>query len=128
MASMFERGRAMLARHGARAAGVPSITVTRVGVGSFTVTNAAWVGTTLFRLMSETGGSRMEWADRDYMIPGHLYDFGSGPVEPAEHDRITETINGVTQVFDVMAPDAEPAWRWSDSGQTLLRVHTKRVG
>lgn len=118
----------MLARNLKAAASVDSITVTRSEVGSFTLANGAWVGNTLFRLQAGDGGSRIEWGERDYLIPASAYDFGDGPVEPAEHDTIAETVNGTACIFRVLPPQSgEPAWRWSDPERTILRVHVKQV-
>ena len=30
--------------------------------------------------------------------------------------------------FEVLAPNDEPVWRWSDPYHTALRVHTKLIG
>ncbi len=131
MSNLMSRARAMLARNLQTAAGVASITITRkVGAStlSMTLTNIAWVGNTLFRLQTGAGGSRMEWGDRDYQIPADKYDFGAGPAEPAEKDRVTETINGQVRKFDTLAPEGEPAWRWLDNGRTILLLHTKCTG
>lgn len=43
---------------------------------------------------------------------------------PADGDRITETVNGVDQVFEVGRSRTVPAWRWADDSRTRLRVRT----
>ena len=30
--------------------------------------------------------------------------------------------------YEVLAPNGEPVWRWSDPYRTALRVHTKHTG
>jgi hypothetical protein len=126
MAKLFARGSAMLARHLA-AAGGESVTVQRAGVGSFTC--VPWTGNDLAR--ASTPGSpaaaRVEWSDCDFLLRAADFNFGAGSVVPQEGDRITRTIGGVTKVYDVRPPEGEPAWRYSDTAETILRIHTKQV-
>lgn len=109
-----------------QAAGV-AITYSR-GAESVSITadsGYCWVGRTGFS-SNRVGGARFEWGDRDYMIlPAAIAaKFG----EPQDGDRITETVNGVVCVFDVLRPDTgEPAWRWSDPARTRMRLHVKQV-
>lgn len=85
---------------------------------------SAWVGRIAFSSNRE-GMARIEWGDRDYLLlASAIASFG----EPAEGDRIAETVNGVSCVYEVMRPDTgDPAWRWSDVEQTVLRLHVKQV-
>jgi len=46
------------------------------------------------------------------------------PAEPAKGDEIA--FGG--RVYEVIAPNGEPAWRWSDALETAYRLHTKLVG
>lgn len=116
------RGRAALIRRQKVAAGV-EVTYVRGAVQIEGLT--AWVGRTRFAQSAPLpGGASLIWGDRDYLIA--VGDLTLG--EPAEGDRIEETIEGVACVFECMVPDTgEPAWRYSDSSRTLYRLHMKQV-
>lgn len=94
--------------------------------GASTVSDvSATVGQTIFRL--EDGAGPVEyWESRDYLIDAaDLTSLG----EPEAGDRITQTLNGTDEIFEVMAPADEAPWRWSDAhGRTVYRIHTKYVG
>jgi len=87
-----------------------------------------WVGNTLFR-STDQGATRLEWGDRDYLIPVVNLKIDGLLVEPQKDDWIEEEFpepHGV-QSFMIVAPDNEPVWRFSDNQRTLYRVHTKRI-
>lgn len=70
-------------------------------------------------------GTRVSDRERDYLIVyADLVAAGLG--EPAEGDRITETLNGAAVVFEVGRRRTEPAWRWADHQRTRVRVHTRQ--
>jgi hypothetical protein len=101
-----------------------TVSYTRVVNGSPVVTSiSATVGRTVFSTMQE-GGPTIEFGERDYLIPATELPYS----EPQKGDRITVTLNGATEVYEVMPPNAnEPAWRWSDAQHTMFRLHMKRV-
>lgn len=90
--------------------------------------NTAWQGRTAFRV-SDRDQSRIEWGDRDYLIPVGLLQVLGEPIEPQRGDRIEETFDDPTlnQTFEILAPEGEQDWRYSDMTNLLFRVHTKRV-
>ena len=119
MANLFQKARGWLHTTALRAAGV-TVTYAR-GASSLTV--SAIVGRTVFS-SNALDGPRIEFGDRDYLIQATDLTIG----EPAIGDRITEIIDGVTRVFEVLTPGTgEPAWRWSDPAHTVYRIHCKRV-
>lgn len=88
-----------------------------------------WQGRTVYRI-EDSGGSRVEWGDRDYLIPVDLLILDSIKSEPRRGDWIIETFEGSpveTERFEISAPENEQAWRYSDFACTLFRVHTKRM-
>ena len=84
----------------------------------------ATVGSTTFRI--DTGYGMFEHHEtRDYIVSvPDLVAF----VPPKRGDQIIETIDGVAQVFEVMAPGAEPDWKYHDLDHSELRIHTKGIG
>lgn len=73
------------------------------------------------------GTSRLEWSERDYLIPKDLLVFEGVKVEPQEHDWIEEvfTVPDGTREYELLAPNDEPVWRYSDPQHTIYRLHTK---
>lgn len=96
--------------------------------GAAEVAVQATIGRTLLKLDDSYGGVRMEWTDRDFLIPAADLVLGTGAVLPERGDVIREAQGGQTFVYEVMAPGKEPAWRWSDVYRKVLRIHTKQVG
>lgn len=121
---MFTRGLDLLADRLASAAGV-SVTYTR---GASSQSATGWVGRTIFSQTPLNGGGvGVVYGDRDYLIPVSSLTLVS-PATPKEGDRITEIVGGSTLTFEVKPPNAaEPAWRYSDPGRTVYRIHCKRV-
>lgn len=96
--------------------------------GSLFIPMVAWVGNTMFKIL-ETNNQRMEWGDRDYLIPIEQLVIGGIMSVPQVEDWIEEVFPDPhgTQQFRIAAPESEPVWRYSDNQRTLYRVHTKRV-
>jgi hypothetical protein len=108
------RGMAYLTRALNRHAG-QSVTYRR---GSTAIPLCATFGRKAFRLDDGEGGIRVEWTDKDFLIPRT-----SLPLVPRRGDRITH--NGRT--YEVLAPGGEPPFMWCDAYRTMLRIHTKLV-
>ena len=75
-------------------------------------------GRTVFRSENDYG----RWVrteTRDFIIPaGQLASF-------PERGDVIEFDGGE---FEVLAPNDEPVWRWSDPFRTAVRVHAKHTG
>ena len=78
----------------------------------------ATIGKTLFRAENEYGVT-VRTESRDFLISAEqlLND-------PQRGDRII--YNGIR--YEVLAPNGEPAWRWSGRDNQLRRIHTKETG
>lgn len=117
--NLFRNAQAWMRTKLVDAAGV-SVTYTRKATGTPLTINAV-IGRTVFSSnLSDT--VRVEFGDRDYLV-----DVDQLPAQPAIGDRITETLDGQTHVYEVTTPQTgEPAWRWSDPQCTIYRIHTTR--
>ena len=78
----------------------------------------AVVGRTVFRSQNDYG-AWVRTETRDFIIPA-----GDLDLEPMTGDEVV--FDG--GVYEVLAPNNEPVWRWSDPYRTAIRVHTKYVG
>ena len=122
MADLLEQGAAWL--EGMRKAHASrSVTYTR---GAESVEVQATVGRTLFEVTDDYGiVERTE--SRDFLILAADLVLGGAAVLPERGDRIRETQDAKTYVYEVMAPGKEPHWRFSDAYRRTLRIHTKHV-
>ena len=73
-------------------------------------------GRTLFRAENEYGVT-VRVTSADFIVSALEF-------EPLKGDEII--CSGVR--FELLAPNNEPVWRWSDNGRTLMRLHTKEIG
>lgn len=86
----------------------------------------ATVGRTVFEV--DTGDGVVErWEARDYLIAAAALVLGGEAVTPEVGDQVRETQGDKVYVYEVLAPGAEPCWRYSDPWRATLRVHTKLV-
>jgi hypothetical protein len=99
--------------------------VYRHGVEEVTV--RATIGRTLLKLDDGIGGVRMEWTDRDYLIRAADLALGGNRVQPQRGDQIREVVGTQTLVYEVLAPGAEPPWRWADPYRQMYRIHTQQI-
>ncbi len=65
---------------------------------------------------------------RDYLIAASDLVIGAVTVLPDNGDLIRETIGGDVQHYRVAPLGDEPCWSYLDPQQTVLRIHTVRVG
>lgn len=93
----------------------------RVADISATVTNSTFV-------LEDNGQIVGEFQTRDYLIKVSDLVLAGRPHLPRVRDRIHERIGGTVQMFEVLKPGNEPHYRFNDNAQTVLRIHTKKVG
>jgi len=94
--------------------------------GEESVEVLATVGRTVFET-TDAYGVVEHSESRDFLILAADLVLGGQAVLPERGDRIRETQDGKTFVYEVMAPGKEPEWRWSDGYRRTLRIHTKQV-
>jgi hypothetical protein len=136
VANRLQRGVEWLSKRHGQAAALASIIYVRAsefdgGSGqpdSVTLYNVT-AGNYAFRIEDRflPGNSRVEWSDRDYLIPRNKLLISSVLVEPARGDYILETLPSGTYKFELYAPNDEQVWRWSEPEQVTYRIHTRKV-
>jgi len=94
--------------------------------GPLAVALLATIGKTVFEV--DGGHGFLERVEsRDYLVRAEDLVFGGQAVLPQRGDRIQELEEGVTFIYEVMAPGREPFFRYSDPYRKTLRIHTKLV-
>lgn len=86
----------------------------------------ATIGQTTFEQADEFGVIE-KTESRDFLIRTADLVLDSAPVLPGAGDQIRETLGTKVYVYEVMAPGAEPPYRFSDPYRKALRIHTKHV-
>jgi hypothetical protein len=79
----------------------------------------ATVGSSTFEAQSQSGVIET-WQSRDFIIKTSSLPFG----EPARHDTVVETIDGVDLTYEVTSPSGMPVFRYADPYRNCVRVHT----
>jgi hypothetical protein len=123
MANMLKTGLAhltsMLATHASE-----TVVYSR---GGDSVSVSATVGQKLLRLTDMEGGSRLEYTDLDFIIPTAQLVLSGSPILPERGDLIERTIDDEVSRYEVSPYGSDPAWRYSDPYQSVVRIHTKSV-
>ena len=78
----------------------------------------AVVGSTEYRVEDE-GGVFVKAESRDFIVSAEELE-----AEPSRGDSIVWK----DTVYEVLAPDGSPCWRWSDPFHRMMRIHTKEAG
>ena len=87
-------------------------------LGGEAKTVKAVVGRTVFRSTDVDGiWTRIE--TRDFIVTKGQIDF-----EP----QVGDEIEFLGSTYEVLSPNGEPAWRWSDAFHTAYRIHAKNTG
>lgn len=95
--------------------------------GAQAVELAATLGSSLLRVTERGGATRVVRTDRDFLIRAALLE-DAGLARPRDGDLVDVAFGGVTRRYEVMPVGDEPAWRYSDPHQTIVRVHAKSLG
>jgi hypothetical protein len=96
--------------------------------GSFTTTLVPTVlGNQLLKITGDDGASQTVRTDKDFLIRSTEYLIDAEAVEPERGDRIEETIDGTTAVYEVLPYGDEKEFRWADEWRKVYRIHTKRI-
>jgi len=94
--------------------------------GEHSVEVQAAVGRTEFEVDNGTGVlEKVE--SRDFLIRASDLVLDGTTVKPERGDRVREESDGVTYVYEVMAPGRFPEAHWSGRSRLTWRIHTKLV-
>jgi len=88
---------------------------------------SATIGHTKFEVADEHGVVT-NVQSRDFLIRTADLVLATAATEPVRGDIIKETSGSDVLLYQVMAPENEPCWRYADEGRATMRVHTKFVG
>lgn len=88
------------------------------------------LGSQMLRVTDRSGNTKVERTDRDIGIEAADHVINGLIVEPQAGDNWYIDLDdgaGILQ-YEVMSPNNEGPWRYSDSHRKRLRIHTKFVG
>lgn len=68
-----------------------------------------------------------KYRSRHYLIAAADYTVSGTAVDPVRSDKITETINGASCVFEIHPWGDRPEFEWANPTGTMLLVHAIRV-
>lgn len=91
--------------------------------GANSINVPATMGKTMFEQVDGAGGILHQLEYRDFIINAADLILGA-LTEPKVGDRITV----LNEVYEVMSPGGEQAWRFTDPYRRTYRIHTKHVG
>lgn len=94
--------------------------------GGETIALAATIGRTTFE-QTDPHGVIHRTESRDFLVRATDLVLAGETTLPEAGDRIRETMDGTTYVYEVMAPGHEPPFRTSDPYRRTLRIHTKYI-
>jgi hypothetical protein len=69
----------------------------------------------------------MEWTDMDFLIAAADLMLDGQPLIPTRGDTILVTAGESVETYEVLPYGNEPAWRWADPHQSILRIHGKHI-
>ena len=113
--AMLEEAASWLASRTLESLSVPVLYRTRGGEATEA---RAVIGSTVYEA-HDGGGMIVRTETRDFIIPAAMLGH-----EPARGDSVVWR----GTVYEVLAPDGSPCWRWSDAYHNMKRIHTKEVG
>ncbi|MGH7143111.1 MAG: hypothetical protein ACREJ2_03135 [Planctomycetota bacterium] len=94
--------------------------------GADAVTVQATIGRTVFRVDKGYGITERTEA-RDFLILVADLVLNAVAIQPKAGDQVIETAGVKLFTYEVMSPDGEPCWRYSDAYRLTYRVHMKLV-
>ena len=98
--------------------------------GSSSLSNlAATMGTQVLRVLDSNGNTRTVRTERDFTFEAADLILDGRTTTPEDGDLIDVDLGGSeTERYEVMPVGTDASWRYSDSHNIRIRVHTKRIG
>lgn len=121
MTTLLARGMAMLDR-GLATAGGEVVTLARGATSASVVA----VPTSPRMETVDASGVAVSYGNRDFLIAAVNYAPAGVAAVPQRGDRITQTVGGVAEVYEVLAPPNGAEYQ-REARDTRYRVHTKRI-
>lgn len=93
----------------------------------FQLITTGWMDRTGFRV-NEEDRSKLEWDDRDYVIPVVDLKLNGDLIIPQEGDWLKqlEPVVSEPSTYRLFAPNNEQVWRYFDIQEKMFLLHTKR--
>ena len=95
--------------------------------GADSVSLCATFGRTKLMLANEFGTVRIEWTDRDFILPAAALVLAGQVVKPRRDEVVTVDDGVELSTFQVLPYADEPHWKWCDPYRQMIRIHTQRV-
>jgi hypothetical protein len=95
--------------------------------GSQKIAICATFGQTMLRMADEIGATRIEYTDKDFLIPSSSLVLSGAKFLPRRGDKILHNDGAALHTYEVFPFNDEPPWRFSDPFRTMLRIHAKRL-
>lgn len=96
--------------------------------GASSLTVKATKGKSLFESV-DASGTMLRTQTADWLITASTLLLDDVQTTPAVGDVIIETRrDGSRHSYDVVPPNGETPWRWSDGQNITFRIHTKHAG
>lgn len=95
--------------------------------GQDAVSLQAIIGRTVFEIV-DSSGIVERYESRDFIVPADALVLAGEQIVPRRGDWIVETIGVASLTYEVMAPENEPVWAYTDAYHQMIRIHTKKIG
>lgn len=76
----------------------------------------------------DASGSLIQVQTQDFVIVAASLVLDGSPITPARGDKIIETRSDGDHTYEPYFLPDESCWKWSDSHQQTLRLHTQETG
>lgn len=86
----------------------------------------AVIGRTKLKTTDGSGGQKVEWTDKDFIIRVADLKFLDEPITPQRGDLVHWARNGTLYTYEVRPYSFEPPYR-DDAHQLVYRIHAKLI-
>lgn len=86
----------------------------------------ATIGRTKLKTTDGSGGVKVEWTDKDFIVKASVLVFGTEPITPTRGDLIFWQRGDSVRVYEVRPYAYEPPYR-DDEYEISYRIHAKLI-